>query len=34
VWGDPGPALPFMRRLKAELDPGAVLNRGRFVGRI
>ncbi|HSE96004.1 MAG TPA: FAD-binding oxidoreductase [Methylomirabilota bacterium] len=34
VWGDPGPALPFMRRLKAELDPGAILNPGRFVGRI
>jgi glycolate oxidase FAD binding subunit len=34
VWGDVGPALGFMRRLKAELDPGGVLNPGRYVGGI
>jgi glycolate oxidase FAD binding subunit len=34
VWGDVGPALAPMRRLKAELDPAGILNPGRFVGGI
>jgi glycolate oxidase FAD binding subunit len=34
VWGDVGPALAAMRRLKAELDPAGVLSPGRFVGGI
>ena len=34
VWGDVGPALETMRRLKAELDPAGVLNPGRYVGGI
>jgi glycolate oxidase FAD binding subunit len=34
VWGDVGPALEPMRRLKAELDPGGILNPGRYVGGI
>jgi glycolate oxidase FAD binding subunit len=32
VWGDIGPALEPMRRLKRELDPAGVLNPGRYVG--
>lgn len=32
VWGDPGPAFPFMAGLKRTFDPGGVLNPGRFVG--
>ena len=32
VWGDVGPALGPMRRLKGELDPRGILNPGRFVG--
>jgi glycolate oxidase FAD binding subunit len=34
VWGDPGPALSLMKRLKQELDPHGVLSPGRFVGGI
>lgn len=34
VWGDVGPALALMRRLKAEFDPLGLLNPGRFVGRL
>jgi len=34
VWGEVGPALDAMRRLKAELDPQGVLNPGRYVGGI
>jgi glycolate oxidase FAD binding subunit len=34
VWGDVGPALETMRRLKQELDPASVLNPGRYVGGI
>lgn len=34
AWGDVGPALAAMRRLKAELDPRGILNPGRFVGGI
>jgi glycolate oxidase FAD binding subunit len=34
VWGDVGPALAVMRRLKATFDPRGILNPGRFVGGI
>ncbi len=34
VWGDVGPVLPLMRRLKDELDPRGILNPGRYVGGI
>jgi glycolate dehydrogenase FAD-binding subunit len=34
VWGDVGPALEPMRRLKAEMDPKGILNPGRYVGGI
>lgn len=34
VWGDIGPAVEPMRRLKHELDPAGVLNPGRYVGGI
>jgi len=34
VWGNVGAALESMRRLKRELDPGGVLNPGRYVGGI
>ena len=33
-WGAPGDALPLMRRIKDQLDPGGILNPGRFVGGI
>ncbi|GIV97037.1 MAG: glycolate oxidase [Herpetosiphonaceae bacterium] len=32
VWGDPGDALPLMRRVKEQFDPAGILNPGRFVG--
>lgn len=34
VWGDPGDALPLMRRVKARFDPSRTLNPGRFVGGV
>ena len=34
VWGDPGPALHLMRRLKDRMDPNRILNPGRYVGGI
>jgi glycolate oxidase FAD binding subunit len=34
VWGDVGPAVETMRRLKRELDPAGILNPGRYVGGI
>lgn len=34
AWGDVGDGLPLMRRLKEQMDPGRVLNPGRFVGGI
>jgi glycolate oxidase FAD binding subunit len=34
VWGEIGAALGPVRRLKNELDPGGVLNPGRYVGGI
>jgi glycolate oxidase FAD binding subunit len=34
VWGADGDALPLMRRVKAQFDPNAILNPGRFVGGI
>jgi glycolate oxidase FAD binding subunit len=32
VFGEPGPRLALLRRLKAEYDPRGVLNPGRFAG--
>jgi glycolate oxidase FAD binding subunit len=34
AWGNPGNALPLMRAVKHQLDPGNILNPGRFVGGI
>lgn len=34
VWGDPGNALPLMRRIKHQFDPHALLSPHRFVGGI
>jgi glycolate oxidase FAD binding subunit len=34
VWGRPPETLDLMRALKAQFDPGRVLNPGRFAGRI
>ena len=34
VWGEPGESLALMRRLKEQMDPGRILNPGRFVGGI
>jgi glycolate oxidase FAD binding subunit len=34
VWDDPGPAGRIMQRIKSRLDPGNVLNPGRFVAGI
>ena len=34
VWGDAGPGLVVMRRLKEQMDPKRLLNPGRFVGGI
>ncbi len=34
VWGDPGPALATMRKLKEQFDPARIFNPGRFVGGI
>jgi glycolate oxidase FAD binding subunit len=34
VWGSAGDALPLMRSIKAQFDPTAALNPGRFLGGI
>jgi glycolate oxidase FAD binding subunit len=34
VWDDPGAAGRIMQRIKAQLDPGNVLNPGRFIAGI
>lgn len=30
IWGEPGPDLQVMKRVRAELDPSGVMNQGRF----
>jgi FAD/FMN-containing dehydrogenase len=32
MWGEPGPDLPVMERIKRELDPCGIFSPGRFVG--
>jgi glycolate oxidase FAD binding subunit len=32
--GEPGDSHPIMRRLKEQLDPGAIMSPGRFLGRL
>lgn len=32
AWGSAGDALPLIRRVKQQFDPGGILNPGRFVG--
>jgi len=34
VWGDAGPGLAVMHRLKEQMDPSRILNPGRFLGGI
>ena len=34
VWGDAGPGLAVMHRLKEQMDPNRLFNPGRFVGGI
>ncbi len=34
VWGVPGDALPLMRRVKEQFDPGGIMNDGRYIGGI
>jgi glycolate oxidase FAD binding subunit len=34
IWGRAGDALPLMKAVKKQLDPGNMLNPGRFVGGI
>ena len=34
VWDAPGPTLRLMKGIKERLDPGGLLNPGRFVGGI
>jgi glycolate oxidase FAD binding subunit len=34
IWGEVGNSLPLMKRIKEQFDPGAIMNRGRFVGGI
>jgi glycolate oxidase FAD binding subunit len=34
AWGEVGPALAIMKRIKERFDPKGVLNPGRFVGGI
>ena len=31
TWGEPEPGWPLMQRLKTQLDPSDLLNRGRFI---